>query len=105
MRPVTVPPAFDPEAMLHSLALLRARRPKGVCFTHFGVSWEPEQTFERLKAQLREWDALARKGDPYLAAEAVYRANLPPHGTEPAEVWRRIAEMNRLGFLQAYTGR
>lgn len=105
VRPVTVPPAFDPAEMLRSLALLRARRPRGLCFTHFGVSWEPEQTFGRLEAMLREWDTLARTAGPHVAAEAVYRANLPPEGTEPAELWRRIAEMNRLGFLQAYAGR
>ncbi len=105
VRPVTVPPAFDPEAMLRSLALLRARRPRGLCFTHFGVCWEPEQAFERLEMLLREWDALARTAGAHVAAEAVYRANLPPDGTEPREVWRRIAEMNRLGFLQAYAGR
>ena len=102
LRPVTVPPAFDPAAMLWSLEFLRARRPRGICFTHYGVSWEPESVLERLEATLREWDSLARSIGPELAAEAVFRANLPPDGVEPAAIWCQIAEMNRRGFLEAY---
>ncbi|MGC8873542.1 MAG: MBL fold metallo-hydrolase [Chloroflexia bacterium] len=103
VRPVTVPPAFEPEAMLQSLERLRARRPRALCFTHYGVSWEPEGVFDRLEALLRDWDVLAHTAGPHVAAEAVYRANLPPDGTDSPEIWHRIAEMNRSGFLRAYT--
>lgn len=101
-RPVTVRPAFDPAAMLRSLDVMRALRPAGLCFTHFGLHADPPAVFDRLTATLRRWAELVQAEGLEAAGEAVYAANLPPPGTEPEEVWRYIAEMNRKGFMAAY---
>jgi len=103
-RPVTVPPAFDPSAMLRSLETLRALRPVALCFTHFGRHDDPEAVFDRLEETLRRWDELARTAGVEVAGDAVFAANLPPPGSEPASLWQAIAEMNRRGFLLAYRG-
>ncbi len=101
-RPVTVPPAFDPLEMLHSLEVLRALRPSALCFTHFGRHDDPEAVFDGLEKTLRRWDELARTVGVEVAGDAVFAANLPPPGSEPASLWQAIAEMNRRGFIQAY---
>ncbi|MGB9723217.1 MAG: MBL fold metallo-hydrolase [Chloroflexia bacterium] len=101
-RPVTVPPAFDPIEMLRSLGVLRALRPAALCFTHFGRHDDPEAVFDHLEETLRRWDELARTVGVEAAGDAVFAANLPPPGSEPAALWQAIAEMNRRGFIQAY---
>ena len=102
LRPVTAPPAFDPQAMLGSLETMRALRPVRLCFTHFGYSDQPDAVFDRLGEILRRWDDLARTEGLAAAGAAVFAANLPPAGTPPETLWRQLAEMNRRGFLLAY---
>lgn len=101
-RPVTVPPAFAPMEMLRSLEVLRALRPTALCFTHFGRHDDPEAVFDRLEEMVRRWDEMARTVGVEAAGDAVFAANLPPPGSEPASLWQAIAEMNRRGFIQAY---
>lgn len=101
-RPVTAPPAFDPQEMVRSIERMRALRPAALCFTHFGLHTDPAAVFDHLEETLRRWDELARTAGLAAAGAAVLAANLPPPGVEPQEVWRSIAEMNRRGFLQAY---
>jgi glyoxylase-like metal-dependent hydrolase (beta-lactamase superfamily II) len=103
-RPVTVPPAFDPAAMVRSIETMRALNPAGLCFTHFGLHPDPPAVLDRLAATLRRWEEMAREKGVEAAGDAVYAANLPPPGIEPEEVWRYIAEINRKGFMQAYGG-
>ncbi len=102
LRPVTVRPAFDPVEMLRSIDTMRALHPAGLCFTHFGRRDDAAVVFERLEVMLRRWQELVHTEGLAAAGQAVLEANLPPAGTEPAEVWRQIAQMNRQGFVQAY---
>lgn len=55
VRPATPPPDFDLDLALDSLALMRARQPTRLLFSHFGPVTDVEQVFDQSEAELRYW--------------------------------------------------
>ena len=53
--PLTVPPRFDLELGLQSLANLRALHPNRLAFTHFGIADQALMHLDRYECELIEW--------------------------------------------------
>src|SRR5690606_5629115 len=72
--PSTVPNQFDPEAMLASADRVRALRPEGVLFSHFGRLESPlDVLLDRIAGQVHAFVGLLDGADAPLPAEEVHR--------------------------------
>lgn len=72
--PSTVPNQFDPEAMLASVDRVRALRPEGVLFSHFGRLESPlDVLLDRIAGQVHAFVGLLDGADAPLPAEEVHR--------------------------------
>jgi glyoxylase-like metal-dependent hydrolase (beta-lactamase superfamily II) len=59
--PPTPPPDIDLEAWGKSLDLIRARKPKRLFLTHFGVAEPAEEHLQELRERLAGWAEMVRK--------------------------------------------
>jgi glyoxylase-like metal-dependent hydrolase (beta-lactamase superfamily II) len=73
--PLTVPPRFDLEASLRTLAALQRLRPSRLAFTHFGIAGNAMERLTHYKEELHRWfgliGALLRDHSPRQVVETV----------------------------------
>jgi len=95
LLPSTVPNQFDPEAMLASLRRVRALRPDGVLFSHFGRLQSPLDTLlDRIEEQVHAYAALlGPPSSPVSVEEVQERLERHIHADLDAQGLERTPEL------------
>ncbi len=96
LRPATPPPDFDLDQALGSLQRFRDRRPKALCFAHYGLVPDPDAVLEEAEGTLRRWAEVAEAawregGDVAAALEKAFSADLDDVAEEHRE---KLATLN-----------